>query len=180
LTAVLVSQRSTGRVLGAEAIGTVDIDKRIDVAAAAIVGRLTVDQLAMLDLGYAGAFNATRDVWNTAARLATVERHHEGSSITPTEFRRRTDWVVVDVRDDVPSGADGVDASRAALPGAIHIPLSVLRPALHRLDKTRPTVVYSGRGRRGFVAMQLLRQQGFVEVHNLAGGLQGLRGETAS
>ena len=175
LTAVLVSQRSTGRVLGAEAIGTVDVDKRIDVAATAIVGRLTVDQLAMLDLGYAGAFNATRDVWNTAARLATVERHHEGSSITPTEFRRRTDWVVVDVRDDVPSGTDGVDASRAALPGAIHIPLSVLRPALHRLDKTRPTVVYSGRGRRGFVAMQLLRQQGFVEVHNLAGGLQGLR-----
>lgn|GEM_PF-651649 len=179
LTAVLVSQRSTGRVLGAEAIGTVDVDKRIDVAATAIVGRLTVDQLAMLDLGYAGAFNATRDVWNTAARLATIERHHEGSSITAAEFRRRTDWVVVDVRDDVPTdvptGASTADASRAALPGAIHIPLSVLRPALHRLDKTRPTVVYSGRGRRGFVAMQLLRQQGFVDVHNLAGGLQALR-----
>lgn len=179
LTAVLVSQRSTGRVLGAEAIGTVDVDKRIDVAATAIVGRLTVDQLAMLDLGYAGAYNATRDVWNTAARLATVERHHEGSSITPTEFRRRADWVVVDVRDDVPAGVPDSDP-RAPLPGAIHMPLSVLRPALHRLDKTRPTVVYSGRGRRGFVAMQLLRQQGFVEVHNLAGGLQGLRAETTA
>jgi NADPH-dependent 2,4-dienoyl-CoA reductase/sulfur reductase-like enzyme/rhodanese-related sulfurtransferase len=175
LTAVLVSQRSTGRVVGAEAVGAVGVDKRVDVAATAVVAGLTVEQLASLDLGDAGAFNAARDVWNIAANLATVERHHRGSSITPTEFMARRDLLVVDVRDHV-----GPSTMPPPLPGAIVMPLSSLRRDLERLDRTCPTVVYSGNGRRGFLAMQLLRQRGFFEVHNLAGGLQALRAEQAA
>jgi NADPH-dependent 2,4-dienoyl-CoA reductase/sulfur reductase-like enzyme/rhodanese-related sulfurtransferase len=176
LTLLLLSRRTDGRVLGIEAVGERDIDKRIDVGACALAGGLTVDELAGLDLGYAGAFNATRDVLNTAARLASLELHRRGSSITPAEFLAGPaagSWQIVDVGDD------GVGGDDAPLPGAIVIPLERLRPELHRLDASRPTVVVSSGGRRGFLAMQLLHQRGFGDVHNLAGGRRALALEGA-
>jgi NADPH-dependent 2,4-dienoyl-CoA reductase/sulfur reductase-like enzyme/rhodanese-related sulfurtransferase len=173
LSLLVVSRRSDGRVVGVEAVGARDVDKRIDVAACALAGGLTVDQLASLDLGYAGAFNATRDVLNTAARLASLERHQRGASITPAELRGRLGaggLQIVDVGDDgIDGGAAGLDDS-TPLAGAVLIPLERLRHEVDRLDARRPTVVVSSAGRRGFLAMRLLHQRGFVDVHNLAGG----------
>lgn len=174
LTLLLLSRRSNGRVVGVEAIGQHDVDKRIDVAACALAGGLTVDQMQNLDLGYAGAFNATRDVVNIAARIAAVELHRQGSSLTPAEFERRQragGLQIVDVRDDV-------DATNLApVPGSVFVPLAQLRGRLHELDAKKPTVVVSTWGRSGFLAMQLMHQRGFTDVHNLAGGLRALRTE---
>lgn len=164
----LISQRSTGRVLGAEAFGG-DIDKRLDVLATAIAGHFTVERLVSLDLCAAGAFGGVRDVVNTAAYLATVERAGGGRSITPTELRSRRDWQIVDVRSE--------QSDDPGLEGAIRIPLAELRTRLTELDPARPTVVHCGSGRSGWLAMRLLRQFGFADVSNLSGGLSALRRE---
>ena len=164
----IFSRRTTGRLLGVEACGAVGIDKRIDVAAAALTGALTVEQLASLDLGFAGAFNASRDVLNTAGSIAAAERAGTACSITPTELHARSDWQLVDVR---------TIANVPGLPGAVALPLHALRARLGELDQQRPTVVFSTRGRRGWLAMRLLRQRGFLDVRNLAGGLMSLLGE---
>ncbi len=164
----LISRRSTGQVLGAEACGG-DIDKRLDVLATAIVGQLTVERLVSLDLCAAGAFGGVRDVVNTAGLLASVERAGGGRSITPTELRSRSDWQIVDVRNG--------QREDPGLDNAIRIPFAELRKRWTELDPKRPTVVHCGTGRSGWLAMRLLRQLGFVDVSNLAGGLSALRRE---
>jgi len=167
----LISQRSTGRVLGAEACGG-DIDKRLDVLATAIVGQITVEQLVSLDLCAAGAFGGVRDVVNTAGLLASVERSGGGRSITPAELHSRSDWQIVDVRNE--------PSDDPAITSAICIPFTELRTRLTELEPTRPTVVYCESGRLGWLAMRLLRQSGFNDVSNLAGGLCALRREAGT
>ncbi len=55
--AMLVADRSTGRILGAEAHGADLIDKYIDVVATAVWAGLCADDLADLDLAYAPPFS---------------------------------------------------------------------------------------------------------------------------
>ncbi|MBI2311275.1 MAG: FAD-dependent oxidoreductase [Betaproteobacteria bacterium] len=57
LAATLTAERTTGRVLGAEAVGEDAVDKFIDVIATAVWSGLTVDDLSDLDLAYAPPFS---------------------------------------------------------------------------------------------------------------------------
>ncbi|MFS0574511.1 FAD-dependent oxidoreductase [Sporosarcina sp. 179-K 3D1 HS] len=52
------------RILGAQAVGTKGVDKRIDVIATAIMGNLTVDDLAALELCYSPAYSSPKDPVN--------------------------------------------------------------------------------------------------------------------
>ncbi len=49
----LVYDRSTSRVLGAQAFGDEGVEKRIDVVAVALQGRMSLQDLAEVDLAYA-------------------------------------------------------------------------------------------------------------------------------
>jgi NADPH-dependent 2,4-dienoyl-CoA reductase/sulfur reductase-like enzyme len=57
LTLKLVAEASSGRLLGAQAAGTVRVDKLIDIAATAMLGNLTCDDLQNADLAYAPPFS---------------------------------------------------------------------------------------------------------------------------
>lgn len=67
-TVKLVAERGSGRVLGAQIVGGQGSAKRVDVIATAIAGRLTVDDLLGLDLGYSPAFSSLWDPLQVAAR----------------------------------------------------------------------------------------------------------------
>jgi NADPH-dependent 2,4-dienoyl-CoA reductase/sulfur reductase-like enzyme len=64
----LLAERGTGRVLGMQSVGGAGSAKRVDVAAAAIAGRLTVEDLVGLDLSYAPPFSPVWDPLQSAAR----------------------------------------------------------------------------------------------------------------
>lgn len=54
------------------------------------------------------------------------------------------------------------------LPGAINIPLQDIdHVGQTRLNKDIPVVVFCRSGQRSHMAMQILKSQGFTEVHNL-------------
>lgn len=56
---------STSRkILGAQAVGDLGVDKRIDVIATAIMGQLTVDDLAALELCYSPPYSSPKDPVN--------------------------------------------------------------------------------------------------------------------
>jgi NADPH-dependent 2,4-dienoyl-CoA reductase/sulfur reductase-like enzyme len=57
----LVADRKTGLILGAQMAGHEGIAKRVDVFATAITARMTVRQIANLDLGYAPPFAPVYD-----------------------------------------------------------------------------------------------------------------------
>ena len=57
----LVADRLSGRLLGAQMAGTEGVAKRIDVLATALHARMTIEQLAQLDLSYAPPFSTVWD-----------------------------------------------------------------------------------------------------------------------
>jgi pyruvate/2-oxoglutarate dehydrogenase complex dihydrolipoamide dehydrogenase (E3) component len=66
----VVAGRTDGRVLGAQIVGSEGAGKRIDVVATAIWNRMTVDEVASLDLSYAPPFSPVWDPVLIAARKA--------------------------------------------------------------------------------------------------------------
>lgn len=56
---------------------------------------------------------------------------------------------------------------------ALNIPAPDLRARYTELDSTKPTVLLCSTGPRGSMAASILKQRGFVEVYNVAGGTAG-------
>jgi len=61
ITVKLVADSASGRLLGAQMLGTQGIAKRIDVLATALDARMTVEQVSELDLTYAPPFSSVWD-----------------------------------------------------------------------------------------------------------------------
>lgn len=70
MTVRMVAERGTGRLLGAQIIGGPGSAKRIDIVATALAARMTVEQVADLDLAYAPPFSSVWDPVAVAAREA--------------------------------------------------------------------------------------------------------------
>jgi NADPH-dependent 2,4-dienoyl-CoA reductase/sulfur reductase-like enzyme len=64
----LVAERGSGRLLGVQVVGGPGSAKRVDVVAAALAGKLTVEDLVGLDLAYAPPFSPLWDPVQVAAR----------------------------------------------------------------------------------------------------------------
>ncbi|MGI5145369.1 FAD-dependent oxidoreductase [Plantactinospora sp. CA-294935] len=70
MTVKLIVERRSGRLLGAQIVGRSEAAKRIDVLAVALWNRMTVDEMAGLDLGYAPPYAPVWDPVLVAARKA--------------------------------------------------------------------------------------------------------------
>jgi len=70
ITVKTVAERPGGRLVGAQIVGAEGAAKRIDVLATAIWNRMTVDEVANLDLSYAPPFSPVWDPVLIAARKA--------------------------------------------------------------------------------------------------------------
>ncbi|MFE4667146.1 FAD-dependent oxidoreductase [Streptomyces sp. NPDC056716] len=70
MTVKMLAERRTGRLLGVQIVGREGAAKRVDVAAVALTAGMTVEQLTMLDLGYAPPFSPVWDPVLVAARRA--------------------------------------------------------------------------------------------------------------
>lgn len=79
VTAKVLAERGTGRLIGGQIIGADRVGKRIDTVATAITARLSAAELVDLDLAYAPAVSPLVDPFQVAARqavhaLAAAER----------------------------------------------------------------------------------------------------------
>jgi NADPH-dependent 2,4-dienoyl-CoA reductase/sulfur reductase-like enzyme/rhodanese-related sulfurtransferase len=161
----LLFNPKTGQLLGAQAVGKEGIDKRIDVIATAIKGKLTVHDLIDLELSYAPPFGSAKDPVNIAGMAAQnvisglVQVEHP-LSFDSDHFQ----GIILDVRD-----ADEI--SHGMIPHAVHIPLGELRNRLNELAKTKPIVVYCQSGMRSYLACRILSQNGFT-CSNLSGAFK--------
>ncbi len=159
----LVAEEGTGRLLGAQVVGEEGIDKRVDVLATAIAGKMDVADLENLDLAYSPPFGSANDPVNTAGFVAGHIARGDIPTVAP-ETWRPTDEFLLDVRDP-----DEL-ADHGRLAGAVNIPLSGLRDRLAELPRDRRIVAYCQKGQRGYLATCLLLGHGFDKVANLRGG----------
>ncbi len=171
----IVGDETSGRLLGVQAVGRGDVSKRIDVAAALLAARETVDTLSKLDLGYAPPFSTPMDILCTAANVYKNKLYRRLNGISALELERRRrageDLALVDVRN--PS-----DYASGAIPGALSIPLRSLRGRLHELPRGRAIVFCCSTGLNSYEAQRVLESQGFRKVEVLEGGLEAWPFET--
>jgi len=159
ITLKLLWERSSGRVLGAQAVGRDGVDKRLDIIATALRGRLTIDDLSHLELSYAPPFGSAKDVVNIAGFAAGNIR--EGF-LLPVASLAEADAQIVDVRPFA-------TASKRPVPRAINIPLSELRNRLGELDRSQPVYTICQMGKTSYFAARILANHGF-EAHSILGG----------
>lgn len=162
----LVYERSTGKILGAQAIGASGVDKRIDVIATAIHFGGTVEDLSQLDLAYAPQFASAKDPIHLAAMVAINQRQNLMPAIAPSQLNGQT---LLDVRT-------AAEFAKGSLPGAINIPVEELRQRLDELDPENKIVTFCQIGLRGYIAQRILQQSGFKTVQNLKGGYSLVKG----
>lgn len=165
----LVFEVPTGRVLGAQAIGKGNVDKRIDVVATAIKFGATVDDLRDLELCYAPPFGTAKDVVNYAGYVASNLLHDSFRQVHVREIRDLIEKgsCIIDVREK-----EEYDESHMI--GVKNIPLSELRERVDEIPKDKAVYLHCKSGQRSYNAALALQQLGFKEVYNVAGGFKGL------
>lgn len=177
LTLQIVYDRASHRLLGGEAFGHAGVDKRIDVLATALAGKLTLDDLAELDLAYAPPYSSANDPINLAAFVGlndvTGYAPLETADALASELDGPNPPLVLDVRTAQEVGA-------GALPGSLHIPLDELRARLDEVPRDRAIAIYCRSGFRAHLALRTLVQNGFTGVKNVTGGYVSLANRPAA
>ena len=69
ITLKLVADSKTGQLLGGQAVGSGDADKRINTLTSALMGKLTVSEFVNNDLTYSPPFSTTIDPLLNAAQI---------------------------------------------------------------------------------------------------------------
>lgn len=159
ITLKLLWSPDDGRVLGAQANGKDGVDKRLDVIATALRGRLTIDDLAHLELAYAPPFGSAKDVVNVAGFAAGNIRD---GMLVPVPDLKSAGAQIVDVR---PAAA----AAKLPVPGAKNIPLGELRARLGEIDKSQPVFTICQMGKTSYFAARILANHGF-DARSILGG----------
>jgi NADPH-dependent 2,4-dienoyl-CoA reductase/sulfur reductase-like enzyme/rhodanese-related sulfurtransferase len=162
----LIFDPSTGQILGAQGVGGSGTDKRIDVLATAIIGGITADQLADLELAYAPPYGSAKDPVNQLGYVADNIMSGTTHTIGWDEIEA-TDRFVIDVR--TPG-----EHRRGHIAGSVNISVDELRARHTEIPRSAdgvpvPVAVYCQVGQRGHTAGRLLTQLGY-DVVNLDGG----------
>lgn len=161
----------TGKILGAQAVGTKGIDKRIDVLAVALRAGMTVYDLEDLELSYAPPYGSAKDVINYAGfTAANALRGDVKLCHSPAMDAPAANQLLLDVRTPA-------EVEAGTIAGARNIPLDELRPRLSELPRDKELLVFCQQGLRGYLACRILSQNGFA-CRNLTGGYKTYRAAT--
>ncbi|WP_342557136.1 FAD-dependent oxidoreductase [Lysinibacillus sp. FSL P4-0201] len=165
----LVYETPTGKILGAQAIGKGNADKRIDVIATLITMGGTLEDLKELELSYSPMFSTARDIVNLAALVAQNLLHGHFKQVKVDEVRAliENQAFFLDVREKN-------EFEFGHLINAHNIPLSELRERMDEIPKDQAVYVHCRSGQRSYNAVMALQNSGFSNVFNVSGSFLGI------
>lgn len=165
----LVYETPTGKILGAQAIGKGNADKRIDVIATLITMGGTLEDLKELELSYSPMFSTARDIVNLAALVAQNLLHGHFKQVKVDEVREliENQAFFLDVREKN-------EFESGHLINAHNIPLSELRERMDEIPKDQAVYVHCRSGQRSYNAVTALQNSGFSNVFNVSGSFLGI------
>lgn len=154
---------TSGKLLGAQAVGKDGADKRIDIIATAIYAGLSVNDLMNLELAYSPQFGSAKDAINHAGYVGNNVMENKSPNVHWNQLDSELDRgvKVLDVRTQA-------EFERGHIPGAILAPVDELRDRLDDLVGEE-YVVHCAVGQRAHTAIQILKSKG-IRASNLSGG----------
>ncbi|MBN1856387.1 MAG: FAD-dependent oxidoreductase [Dehalococcoidia bacterium] len=170
ITAKMVVDRATGKVLGGQVVGKGEVAKRADVLVTTISLGGTVEDVANLDLAYSPPFNGAMDVLHNAANVIRNKMSGMAKSISPVKVNERIccgeEFVLLDVRSN-PEWEDAhIEASQCRL-----MPLNKLRAEVNALPKDAEIVTMCRTSIRAYQAQRILNGEGFENVCFMDGSI---------
>lgn len=155
---------SEGKILGAQAVGTEGVEKRIDVIATAIKFGAKASDLAAIELSYAPPYSSAKDPVNMLGYTADNILNNKVEIFQWSDIKelQENSSFFLDVREDF-------ELATGSIENSVQIPLNQLREKLGELAKDKVIYVYCQVGARGYNAARILMQAGF-NVKNLDGG----------
>lgn len=165
----MIFEVPTGRVLGAQAIGKGNVDKRIDVIASVIKFGGTIEELKDLELCYAPPFGTAKDVVNFGGYVASnvLERRFKQEHFSKVRELLEAGECIIDIREKN-------EYAEGHLKGVPNIPLSELRERVNEIPKDRTVYLQCRSGQRSYNACLLLQNLGYTNVVNVTGGILGI------
>ncbi|MCK9330766.1 MAG: FAD-dependent oxidoreductase [Candidatus Cloacimonetes bacterium] len=165
LTAKVLYDPKTGKILGGQLAGGAGVDKHIDVLSTLMSKDGTVEDLAEFEQAYAPPFNSAKDILNMLGFIATNDMkgldHIIDCSALPSMMENGA--LVVDVRNPI-------EFELGAIPGSVNIPHFEIRKRMDEIPKDRDIVLTCAMGLRGHIAGRILLQSGYTRIFNLTGG----------
>lgn len=154
---------TSGKLLGAQAVGKDGADKRIDIIATAIYAGLSANDLMNLELAYSPQFGSAKDAINHAGYVGNNVMENKSPNVHWNQLDSELDRgvKVLDVRTQA-------EFERGHIPGAILAPVDELRDRLDDLVGEE-YVVHCAVGQRAHTAIQILKSKG-IRASNLSGG----------
>lgn len=154
----------TGKILGAQGVGEVGIDKRIDLIANSIKAGFTVYDLQDTEVCYAPPYNSAKDPVNMMGYCGAniMENIVENTQWYEIEDLVKNNEYILDVREEY-------EVANGSIPNVINIPLGQLRDRLNEIPKNRKIYVCCQVGLRGYIACTILNQNGY-NTSNIDGG----------
>jgi NADPH-dependent 2,4-dienoyl-CoA reductase/sulfur reductase-like enzyme/rhodanese-related sulfurtransferase len=156
----VIFRRSDGRVLGAQALGEDNVDKRISALAMAIQMGATIYDLEEAELCYAPQFGSAKDPVNFAGMVAADVLRGD---MPISHWAAAEQEFLLDVREPAELAVENV-------PEALNIPVGQLRARLGELPRDREIDVICRSGQRAYLATRILLQHGF-KARNVSGGM---------
>ncbi len=167
----LIADRATRKILGVEAIGAQSdaVKARVDAIAPLLGTGLDVDDVCVLETGYAPPFASAMDIINNAGNV--LDNIFEGRN-TPIDMLDFLDVFekenirVLDLRD--PSEAAPFITRHGDR--WLNIPQAHLRQQFEELPRDEDLYLICGTGARSYESQVFLNQQGFERIKNVQGG----------
>lgn len=159
----------SGKLLGAQAIGVGEADKRVNMIAALLTMQGTVADLKRLEHCYAPLFSTAKDVVHMAALaaenlLAGRLRQVHVSQVRPLV---ESGAYIVDVRDPD-------EFEQGHVVGAHNIPLPELRQRMAEIPRDIPVYLHCRSSQRSYFAYRCLVGNGYDNVVNISGSFLGI------
>lgn len=165
----LLFEIPTGRILGAQAIGKGNVDKRIDVIATLIMTNGTLDDLKELELCYSPVFGTAKDVVNFAALVSLNVLNGYIKQVKVSDVRSLVEQkaFIIDAREEV-------EFERGHLKTAVNIPLSEFRQRLEEIPNNQPVYIHCRSAQRSYNMVMALQNLGYEQVYNISGSYLGV------
>lgn len=164
-----------GKLYGAQIVGYSGVDTRINQLAMAIKHGDTVADLIRIEHAYAPPFSSAKDPVAIAGYVASNILSGKMSPVYWREMQQvdTTQITLIDVRtpDEYALGS---------IVGAINIPIDDMRDRLQDIPSDKPIWLFCGIGLRGYLASNILKDNGYSQVSNLIGGLKTYMAATAT